>query len=176
MQIHHIATAADWRAAQSAGAYTTSTVGRTLADEGFIHAARREQVRGVFERYYSGVQEPLYLLSIDTDRLTAAGVEWREDEVGDETYPHIYGPLPTSAVVRATTMTRSGVAASFTELFLREALKAAVVLLLAMFVSAAGVAIGSQTNSEWGPFIGGVIGLALGIAAAVWFIRRPARP
>ena len=51
-RIFHIATAADWRATLATGTYTTSTVGRSLAEEGFIHASRREQVQGVFDRYY----------------------------------------------------------------------------------------------------------------------------
>lgn len=172
MQIHHIATVADWRAAQRDRTYATSTYGRSLQEEGFIHAARRDQVRAVFERYYGDVGEPLVLLTIETERLDGAGVEWREEQVGDQTYPHIYGALPLAAVVRATTMTKSGVAASFTEIFLKEALTAAVVLLLAMFVSVAGVAIGQSTGNEWGPFLGGIIGLVVGGAAALWFIRR----
>ena len=98
MRIFHIATAADWEQARTSGAYTTSTVGRSLEDEGFLHAARREQVDGVFQRYYRGIGEPLVLLTIDTDRL---GVPWREDAVGAETYPHVYGPLNVDAVVSA---------------------------------------------------------------------------
>ena len=37
MQIFHIASASDWTAAQRSGTYTTSTRGRTLEQEGFIH-------------------------------------------------------------------------------------------------------------------------------------------
>ena len=96
MRIFHIATAADWRAAQQSGSYTTSTLGRTLAEEGFIHASRREQVRPVWQAFYRDVEEPLVLLTIDTDKLE---VPWREDQVGDDTFPHIYGPLGPDAVV-----------------------------------------------------------------------------
>ena len=71
----------------------------TLAREGFIHASRADQVAGVYARYYADATEPLVLLEIDTDLL---GVPWREDPVGDDTYPHIYGPLAPSAVVAAT--------------------------------------------------------------------------
>src|SRR5260370_34366946 len=42
--IYHIAEAADREQALLDGQYTTSTRGRTLAEEGFIHAAPREQV------------------------------------------------------------------------------------------------------------------------------------
>ena len=47
-------------------------------------------------RYYADVGEPLLLLTIDTDLLTSP---WQEDPVGDDTYPHIYGPLNPDAVV-----------------------------------------------------------------------------
>jgi uncharacterized protein (DUF952 family) len=96
MRIFHIASVADWVRAQERGAYTTSTRGRTLEDEGFLHASRREQVAGVFNGYYREAREPLVLLTIDTDLLE---VPWREDPVGDDTFPHIYGPLPPAAVV-----------------------------------------------------------------------------
>lgn len=94
--IFHVATRADWLAAQRSGAYTTSTRGRTLAEEGFIHASRREQVQPVFDRYYTDAGEPLVLLVIDPDRL---GAEVRVEPVGDDTYPHVYGPIEPAAVV-----------------------------------------------------------------------------
>src|SRR5688572_550427 len=58
-RIFHIATAADWRRTLETGTYTTSTIGRTLEEEGFIHASRRDQVQGVFDRYYRGAGEHL---------------------------------------------------------------------------------------------------------------------
>ena len=36
------------------------------------------------------------LLTIETDLLD---VPWREDPVGDDTFPHVYGPLKPAAVV-----------------------------------------------------------------------------
>ncbi len=96
MRIFHIATVTDWVAAEASGSYTTSTRGRTLEQEGFLHASREDQTAGVLERYYRDAGEPLLLLTIDTDRLD---VPWREDEVGSDTYPHIYGPLSPAAVV-----------------------------------------------------------------------------
>ncbi|HEX4471850.1 MAG TPA: DUF952 domain-containing protein [Nocardioides sp.] len=96
MRIFHIATLADWRQAEASGSYTTSTLGRTLADEGFIHAARHDQVPLVRDRYYADVTDPLVVLEIETDRLDA---DVRDEQVGAEIYPHIYGPVPTTAVV-----------------------------------------------------------------------------
>ncbi|MDF1705155.1 MAG: DUF952 domain-containing protein [Aeromicrobium sp.] len=97
MQILHTAFRDHWAEALETGAYTWSTRGRTLAEEGFLHASRPDQVEGVLERYYADVDRAdLVLLVIDTDLLD---VPWRNDPVGDDTYPHIYGPLSPSAVV-----------------------------------------------------------------------------
>ena len=96
MRIYHVASRNDWEQALRSGVYTTSTRGRTLEQEGFLHAARADQLGGVLDRFYAGVAEPLVLLEIDTDLLD---VPWREDHVGEETFPHVYGPLSTSAVV-----------------------------------------------------------------------------
>lgn len=96
MRIFHIATLADWKEAESSGAYRTSTNGRTLEQEGFIHAAHHDQVPTVRDRYYADVSEPLLVLEVETDLLDA---EVRDEAVGDEVYPHVYGPIPTEAVV-----------------------------------------------------------------------------
>ena len=104
-RIFHIATAADWRRTLGTGTYTTSTVSRTLEEEGFIHASRRDQVQGVFDRYYAGLGEDLVLLTIDPSRLEA---EVRVEAVGDDTYPHVHGPINRSAVVDVVPLDRRG--------------------------------------------------------------------
>ena len=104
MRIFHLATVLDWERALASGRYTTSTRGRTLEQEGFLHASRADQTTGVFERYYRDLDEPLVLLTIDTDLLD---VPWREDPVGDDTFPHVYGPLSPSAVVRTQELSGS---------------------------------------------------------------------
>jgi uncharacterized protein (DUF952 family) len=143
-RIFHIATAADWRRTVDSGTYTTSTVGRTLEEEGFIHASRREQVQGVFDRYYRGLREPLVLLTIDTTRLTDAEVV--VEPVGDDTYPHVYGPIDRRAVVDVTPLSSRGAAETVTSLWVKGmatrmgialavmALVAAVVLVLRALV------------------------------------------
>ena len=44
------------------------------------------------DRFYADVAEPLLVLEIESDLLDA---EVREETVGDATYPHVYGPIPT---------------------------------------------------------------------------------
>ena len=103
--IYHIALASDWDAAVAAGEYRISTIGRTLEDEGFLHASYADQVRGVADAFYADVREPLLLLTIDERRLT---VPLRVDAVPGtaEGFPHLYGPLDVAAVVLATPLLR----------------------------------------------------------------------
>lgn len=97
MRIHHLALPEDWSAAQTVGEYRVSTRGRTVDDEGFIHASMADQVAATFARYYADRPDVL-LLTIDTDLLASP---WRFDEVGDTRFPHVYGPIGLDAVVGA---------------------------------------------------------------------------
>jgi len=102
VRIFHIATLADWTAAQDTGAYTTSTVGRTLAEEGYIHASRADQWEGVLAAFYADVADPLVLLEIDTDLLGVPVVEEPPAPGVTETFPHVYGAIAPGAVVGVT--------------------------------------------------------------------------
>jgi uncharacterized protein (DUF952 family) len=97
--IYHIATASDWVQAQGSGEYTTSTLGRTLAEEGFIHASTAAQVGQVASAFYQGVPD-LLLLVIDPGRLRAE-VRYEQVPGSDAPFPHIYGPVNTDAVIAA---------------------------------------------------------------------------
>lgn len=181
MQIFHIAEVAHWTEAQESGAYTRSTVGRTLDEEGFIHAARGDQWDDVRRRYYAGVTEPLVLLVIDTDRLSSP---WQEDSVGETTYPHIYGPLNPDAVVATVpldgaeataTATRIGAASdggTFSQVLLGELsfrmVAGAAVMGFALLCAFAGV----QAAGDAGGLVGILSGLVVGIVAAVAVARR----
>jgi uncharacterized protein (DUF952 family) len=104
--IFHLALADDWRAAEDEGEYRVSTRGASLDDVGFLHASHAHQVAGVAARYYADVTEELVLLVIDPDRLGVPVVE-EVPPGGDEAFPHIYGPLPVSAVVEVRAVGRS---------------------------------------------------------------------
>jgi glutathione S-transferase len=97
--IYHIASTEDWERARSAGEYRTSTRGRTLEEEGFIHCSRASQVAGVADRFYRGVPD-LVLLTID-ERLVTSEVRYESVPGSDESFPHVYGPLDVDAVVSA---------------------------------------------------------------------------
>ncbi len=95
--IYHIAARSDWEQARRAGQYTTSTRGRTLAQQGFIHCSEAGQVAGVANLVYRGVPD-LVLLVIDPARVRSR-IHYDDVPGEPEPYPHIYGPLNPDAVV-----------------------------------------------------------------------------
>lgn len=97
--IYHIATAPDWEQARRDGQYTISTRGRTLAEQGFIHASTAEQVAPVANMIYQGVPD-LLVLVIDTDKV-GPEIRWEPVPGWDAPFPHIYGPLNAGAVTGA---------------------------------------------------------------------------
>jgi uncharacterized protein (DUF952 family)/RimJ/RimL family protein N-acetyltransferase len=106
MLIFHIASHADWTAAVLGDGYQTSTRGRSLADEGFIHCSRYFQVDDVLRQVYGDYRGLLILLTINPRRLTSP---WRLDDVSGASlsYPHVYGPLNVEAILAATPITRA---------------------------------------------------------------------
>lgn len=172
-RIFHIATNADWTAARASGAYTTSTVGRTLVEEGYIHASRADQWQGVQARYYADATEPLVLLVIDTDRLTSPVVEETVGE-GPETFPHVYGPINPTAVVQTIPLDDRPVLTdeSFSQLFMGEVVHRVVLALIAMTTAVAGALVGAAVEPDLGPSVGLLIGLAVGVLLAVVVHRR----
>ena len=101
--IFHIAERCAWDAAVVAGEYTVSTLGRSLSDEGFIHMSTEDQVAGVADRYYSGLDD-LVLLHVDELRLTER-LQYDDVPGAPDPFPHLYGPLNVDAVVRVEPFT-----------------------------------------------------------------------
>jgi uncharacterized protein (DUF952 family) len=97
-RIYHIATRADWEQAQASGEYTRSSAGKTLAEEGFIHASQAVQVARTANKFYRDVPGELLVLVIDTSLLRAE-VRYEDVPGADLPFPHIYGPLNTGAVL-----------------------------------------------------------------------------
>jgi uncharacterized protein (DUF952 family) len=101
--IFHIAERRDWDAAQAKGGpYDVSTRGQNLADVGFIHASRdEEQARTVQRAFYEDLDD-LVLLTIDPTNLDV-----RHEPVGDDVFPHVYGPIPLAAVIDVRPLPRT---------------------------------------------------------------------
>jgi uncharacterized protein (DUF952 family)/GNAT superfamily N-acetyltransferase len=92
----HLITAAEWRAALGTGAVTPPS----LAEVGFVHLSAPAQVHLPAERLFPGRRD-VVLLVVDPTRLTDP-VRLEPGVPGDPAsmrFPHLYGPLPTAAVV-----------------------------------------------------------------------------
>ena len=99
MQIFHLAFASDWEAAVTAGSYRVSTRGASLDEVGFIHCSLAEQLPRVAAFVYADVDEPLVVLTLDTEELEAGGtVVIFEDGGAGEDFPHVYAAIDPSWV------------------------------------------------------------------------------
>jgi len=104
--IYHLAIPDDWDAAVAAGVYEMSTRGVTVSVEGFVHCSLADQVVGVASRFYADVDE-LVVLHLDRAALEDDLVFERPAPGVDERFPHVYRPIPITAV-SATTVWRRG--------------------------------------------------------------------
>lgn len=94
--IYHIAKQTDWQNALQKGYYEPPA----FASEGFIHACKEAQVKGVFERYFEN-ETGLIVLHIDERFLTPPHTFVFVAASNDE-FPHIFGQLNLEAVVDTT--------------------------------------------------------------------------
>ena len=96
--LFHLALAEDWQAAQPSGVYAISTRGLAVDQVGFMHLSWQEQVAATYERFYADAGSVM-LLTIDPNALAAP---LRADAIpSGELFPHLYGPLPLTAVTAA---------------------------------------------------------------------------
>ncbi|TWV45944.1 DUF952 domain-containing protein [Streptomyces misionensis] len=101
-RILHLTERSLWETARERGTYEMSTRGRTLREEGFIHFSSRAQLPRVAAFLYGDDgPEDLVVLEVDPDRLDAP-LRYEAAEPGGEEFPHLYGPLPVTAVVEVT--------------------------------------------------------------------------
>ena len=106
--IYHIASAADWQRAQAEGEYRTSTRGRSLEEQGFIHASDLHQLLPTADLIYRD-EDPasLIVLVIDPTKLPA-GVDVKYEPVpgAPDPFPHIFGPITPAAVTETFPLTK----------------------------------------------------------------------
>lgn len=82
----------EWETAQAQGIYKGSEVDRR---DGFIHLSAAHQVGATAQKHFFGKTD-LLLLSVREEGL-GQSLKWDVSRGGD-LFPHIYGPLPISAV------------------------------------------------------------------------------
>ncbi|MCO4755172.1 MAG: DUF952 domain-containing protein [Bacteriovoracaceae bacterium] len=95
MNIFHIVPRDEWEAAKKKGSYEPAS----LAQEGFIHCSKTDQLQTVANSFYKG-QKNLLILRINIEKV---GAEIKvepplEAPLSGILFPHIYGALETSAV------------------------------------------------------------------------------
>ena len=90
--IYKICARALWRAAEAEGQFTgTADDGR----DGFIHFSAAAQLAETAAKHFAK-QADLMLVAVDGGALGSA-LKW-EPSRGGALFPHLYGPLPLSAV------------------------------------------------------------------------------
>ena len=93
--IFKIVGAQGWRAAEAAGVFSGAPV--DLAD-GYIHFSTAEQAPETAQKWFAG-RDDLVLAAIEAEALGPA-LRW-EPSRGGALFPHLYAPLPLTAVVWA---------------------------------------------------------------------------
>lgn len=94
-RIFHVTRPEAWERQKPTGEYRHES----LESEGFIHCSNGDQLQATWQRIFGGAAG-LLALEIDVDRL-ASELRDEEGEPG-ETFPHVYGPINTDAVVAIT--------------------------------------------------------------------------
>jgi uncharacterized protein (DUF952 family) len=92
--IYKILRNAEWRDAQTCGAFSGSA---DDVRDGFIHFSTAAQLRGTLERHYAG-ESGLVVLEVPAPALGDA-LRWEPSRDG-ALFPHLYGVLPLTAVTR----------------------------------------------------------------------------
>jgi ribosomal-protein-serine acetyltransferase len=100
--IYHITTRAEWLSAQETGEYRAPS----LATQGFIHLSGKGQIIKVANAVYVG-QTDLIILCVDST-LVQSVLKYEPPDTSvpaahenEELFPHLYSPIPVSAVIRA---------------------------------------------------------------------------
>jgi uncharacterized protein (DUF952 family) len=91
--IYKICESALWREAEGAGLFRGAPVD---ARDGFIHFSTAAQVRETAARHFAGAAD-LMLIAVDPAALGGA-LKWEVSRGGD-LFPHLYAPLPLTAVL-----------------------------------------------------------------------------
>ena len=90
--IYKICPAFLWQEAEKAESFEGAPID---IQDGYIHFSTAEQVRETARRHFAG-QDDLLLVAIDADSLGEA-LRYEPSRGGD-LFPHLYAPLPLSAV------------------------------------------------------------------------------
>jgi uncharacterized protein (DUF952 family) len=99
--IYTLVRAAEWRAAEAAGAYAGSA---DDARDGFLHFSTAAQLRATAATHRAGLPD-LVMVEVDAAALGAA-LRWEPAAGGSRPglFPHLYAPLPLAAARRVVAL------------------------------------------------------------------------
>lgn len=109
MRVLHLAPTDLWARAVEVGSYRGSTRDLDLAVVGFVHASTADQLPVVVAGVYGDVSlddHVVLVIDIPTCDTSGSPVRWEVPDDSVQRFPHIYGPVPVSAVVAALPMGR----------------------------------------------------------------------
>ena len=93
MVVYKIVAADEWRIAEAAGVFVGAEIDRA---DGFIHFSTAEQAPETAAKWFAG-RGDLTLAAVDVEAL-GGRLRW-EPSRGGALFPHLYAPLPMTAVV-----------------------------------------------------------------------------
>jgi uncharacterized protein (DUF952 family) len=93
MVVYKIVATEEWIRAEVKGVFMGASVDRA---DGFIHFSTAEQAQDTAAKWFAG-RDDLTLAAIDAEAL-GKDLRW-EPSRGGALFPHLYGPLPMTAVV-----------------------------------------------------------------------------
>ena len=102
-RVLHVTSPTGWEDARASGVLTRGQEPAADSDA-FLHCCFDDQLAGVLERFYSGVEGPLVVLEVDPDGL-GVRIEAASDGAGD--FPHVHADLPVEAVTDVRRLERS---------------------------------------------------------------------
>jgi len=93
MRLFHLVEPAEWSAASAVGVYRPAS----LSAEGFVHFSFADQVSGTANLLYRD-RAQLVVVEIESD-LVDAELRIEDSSSSGTEFPHVYGPIPTAAMV-----------------------------------------------------------------------------
>lgn len=93
-RIYHICSETSWKAQLSSPLYTDPS----LQSEGFIHCSMKEQLEATLQRYFADAKDLVILEILPT--AVADILRLEPAPHSQERFPHIYGPIPKSAILQ----------------------------------------------------------------------------
>ncbi len=96
--VYKILAAGAWKRAEEIGTFGGSAIDER---DGFIHLSTGSQVRQTAALHFRD-QSNLLLVAVDAEQLGDA-LKYEISRGGDR-FPHLYGPLPTSAALWVTSL------------------------------------------------------------------------